>query len=200
MFIWLFAALMLPVATVWSQKTAKVAEAPKSKVFVADGVLQLAKQLDFKYMDLLKKAENGDRDALKELLQFSIMTDGVDGLNHGVTCLELIDVANDENFALTVRLLKPKLKSLLLERLTLAQGRTTREALRKPLSDWAPMSWAAVNNLPVPGLCDITKEIPVPKPGNNADGSKAGLSPSDNPAALSPRMARPEAPQTTEKH
>jgi hypothetical protein len=152
---------------------------------VSDNVVQLAKQLEFKYMDNLKKAENGDQDAFKELLQFHVMTDGVDGLNHAVTCLELINIANDENSALAIRLLKPKLKTLLLERYQLAQGRTQQEALRKPIADWAPMTWAALNNLPIPGLCDMTKETPMTKPGNKAAPKPANAT-TDNPA-VAPR-------------
>jgi hypothetical protein len=62
--------------------------------------------------------------------------------------------------------MKPKLKSILLERFTLAQGRTKKEALQKPLKDWAPLTWKALNGERVIcGSCMHEGGLSTSKPG-----------------------------------
>lgn len=117
-------------------------------VTVFPGVLSVAQWAGFKYMDQLQLAKTGDLKAVSSMLDFSGTVDGVDALNHAVTCLELLPVSTDLVFAAAVNKAKPKLKKVLLDRLQLAQGRTTNEALRKPMSEWAPMTWNVLNGKP----------------------------------------------------
>jgi hypothetical protein len=186
--------IMLTASVCWSQKSGAASKpavlaADSTGVFISQSVLEVSNTLHFKYYDFLKKAKNSDQDALKELLLFHKSIDGTDALNHSVTCLELIPVANDENFALTVRRLNPKLKSILLDRILMAQSRTRRKELQKPMDTWAPMSWAALNDKPIPGMCDMTQEKPRTKPGQKAAESPAAL-----PGAAMPKSDA-EAPR-----
>jgi hypothetical protein len=129
-----------------------------SEITVSESLLRFSEQMGFKYMDVLKKAEAADILSIKSLLEFHGTTDGKDALNHAVTCIELLPVAGDENYAYAAKNVKPKLKKLLLERFAIAQGRTQKTGLQKPMKDWAPMTWAALNDLPIPGACDISTE------------------------------------------
>lgn len=124
--------------------------AAMDKMAISEGVLKLADWAAFKYKDVLTRALGGDVAAIKEFVEFHAVADGRDGLNHGVTCLELIFVVGDEVFTSGILMCKPKLKELLLERLVLAQGRSKSEALKQSMTEWAPYTWAVLNNLPVP--------------------------------------------------
>jgi hypothetical protein len=62
--------------------------------------------------------------------------------------LELIASDGDNPFAGALFLSKPKLRSVILDRLQLAQGRTKKEALRKPMSEWAPNTWDVLHGKP----------------------------------------------------
>jgi hypothetical protein len=132
----------------------KAAEAPKG-VFVSDNVLKTAKWAKYPYDQTMRQAEACDLKSIESFLAFHGTVDGRDALDHATTCLELIPGATDDCFALAISRLKPKLKSVLLERLTLAQGQTSVEALHKPMAEWAPYSWAALNNRPIPEAKDL---------------------------------------------
>lgn len=149
-----------PIVRVSCQTQAKTDDLSykASEITVSESLLRFSDLMKFKYMDVLKTAEAGDVASIKSLLEFHGTTDGKDALNHAVTCLELIPVAGDENYAYAVKNVKPKLKTLLLERFALAQGRTQKTGLQKPMKDWAPMTWASLNDLPIPGACDISTE------------------------------------------
>ncbi len=140
------ALLLLPSIHACAQNAPK----DSADVAVSEGVLKLADWAKFDYTGQLAKAKTGDIEALKALIGFHTIADGVDGLNHAVTCLELIPVVGDETFASAVPVFKPNLKKLLLDRLILAQGRTRKEALRQSLTHWAPTTWAVLNDLPAP--------------------------------------------------
>jgi hypothetical protein len=64
--------------------------------------------------------------------------------------------------------------------LNLAQGRTTNESLRAALSTWAPMTWASLNNLPIPGECDMKSEE-MQKPGMIKPGQAPAATDSPQP-------------------
>jgi len=168
LFTWIFVLLLMPFVQAGCQTDAKANSAAvehgASDIFVSESVVRFAEQMGFKYVEVLEKAKKGDRKAIRDFLEFHGTTDGMDAINHAVTCLELIPVAGDENMALTCKYVKPKLNQVLLERFTLAQGRTHNEDLRKPMAEWAPMTWAAINNLPIPGLCDMKSEVKMEKP------------------------------------
>lgn len=117
----------------------------KHEIEIFQSVLKVADLAKFKYMDAIAGAKAGDVSSMQKLLDFNRVVDGVDALNHAVTCLELIPVAGDHIFGTAVYLCTPKMKKVLLERLTLAQGRTKKTYLRQPLANWAPSSWSYLN-------------------------------------------------------
>ena len=115
------------------------------EVEVFQSVLKIADLANFKYMDAIASAKTGDVSSMRKLLDFHRVVEGVDALNHAVTCLELIPVAGDHIFGTAVYLCSPKMKEVLLDRLILAQGRTKKTYLRESLSKWAPSTWSYVN-------------------------------------------------------
>jgi hypothetical protein len=117
----------------------------KHEVEIFQSVLKVADVAKFKYMDAMASAKAGDVSSMQKLLDFNRVVEGVDALNHAVTCLELIPVAGDHIFGTAVYLCPPKLKEVLLERLMLAQGRTKKLYLRQPLANWAPSTWSYLN-------------------------------------------------------
>jgi hypothetical protein len=117
-------------------------------VTVFESVLSTAGWANFKYTDQLSLAKQGDYKATLKLLEFSGTVDGKAALDHSVTLLELILSGGDLPFAAAVNMAKPKLKTVLLDRLQLAQGRTKKLELQKPLSEWAPTTWEVLNGQP----------------------------------------------------
>lgn len=150
-----------------------------SDVTVFPGVLSTAQWAGFKYNDQLQLAKTGDLKAVVSLLEFSGTVDGVDALNHAVTCLELLPVSTDLVFAAAINKSKPKLKKVLLERLVIAQGRTTNLELRKPLSEWAPLTWDVLNGKPFQPDMKGSEECMASKASqkNNAGQMNAGAVP-----------------------
>ena len=132
-----------------SPKTKPAAtEAPPRKdvhIEVSENVVKVADWANFRYRDVLAAAKTGDQSAIKKFLEFSGTVDGVDALNHAVSCLELITAATDMSFSMACVSLKPKLKKVLIERLMLAQVRTKKTELRDSLTHWAPSTWAVLN-------------------------------------------------------
>jgi len=159
---------------------------PDSSVTVFDGVLKLADWAGVKYSEELAKAKTGDVVAVKKLLDFHATADGVDALNHAVTCLELLPIVGDDKFASAALGCKPKLRQLILERLILAQGRTKKEHLQKSLTDWAPFTYAYLAGKEVPS----TENNPQQQ---NGDGD---LKPdATKPKAMPPSTSQPGAQQ-----
>ncbi len=117
-------------------------------VEVFESVLSTASWAGFKYEEQLALAKKGDHKATLKLLEFSGTVDGKAALDHSVTLLELIAAGGDLGFSAAVNMSKPKLKKVLLDRLQLAQGRTKKEALRKPIAEWAPTTWEVLNGRP----------------------------------------------------
>jgi hypothetical protein len=159
------------------------------EVEISEAVLNTAKTFDFKYMEVLTKAKTGDVQSIFDFLHFHKYVDGIEGLSHGVTCLELIPYATDAKFSLACVMAKPALRKVVADRLASAQGNTKKEALRKPLKEWAPMTWAALNNVATAGsdlkISDPsqqnmkkpgTENQPAPpvKPASDADAKPDG--------------------------
>lgn len=130
------ALLLLAASPLFAQK----------KVFVSDNVLQIAAQAQFDYKGTVKKASNKDGKALIDLFEFIRLLEADQADEHAITCLELIPLASDEVFAKAVKTRSIKMKAALLRRITAAQERTQKEALKKPMEEWAPYSWKALNN------------------------------------------------------
>lgn len=144
----------------------------QADVEIFSDVLKTAEWASFKYMANIELAKKGDQKALKDLFEFSGTVDGVEALQHATTCIELISLAGDEKMGAVIYILKPKLKTVLLERFQLAIGRTKKEELRKPLQEWAPLTWKALNGEKV--VCstclnggDLTAKPPSKKPTAN---------------------------------
>jgi hypothetical protein len=185
---WAFCLLFFPVTNVWSQDTktapgtvatqgqdASSTKTPDTTqaapmfpdsvmrnydVEVFQNVLKMADLVRFQYKDAVAKSKSGEIASMYKLLDFHRVVDGVDALNHAVTCLELIPLAGDQNFAAAVSICQPKLKTLLLERLMLAQARTKKTFLRQSLTNWAPVTWEYLNGRTV----ELKSSKPVQEP------------------------------------
>lgn len=141
----------------------------KNAIEVSSAVLKTAEWANFKYMETLESAKTGDRKAVRSFLDFSSVVDGTESLQHATTCIELISFAGDEIFGTTISNLKPKLKTILLSRFQLAQGRTQKVELQKPLHEWAPLTWKALNGQQVVcGTCMHEGGVRLEKPGTSA--------------------------------
>lgn len=134
-------------------------------------VLKTAGLVNLNYKDLIESAKTGDVTSIHKLLDFHRTVDGVDGLNHAVTCLELIPLAGDKAYAAAVYRCSPKLRKLLIERLMLAQVRSKKTFLRQSLTNWAPATWAYLNGQTfqfepqqAPAQPAAAQPAPAPKP------------------------------------
>ncbi len=131
------------LAPVFNAGCQSVGVAPE--VEVSDAVLRTAETFDFKYLDVLAKAKTGDVQSIHEFIRFHKYVDEIEAINHGVTCLELIPYATDAKFSMACKMATPNLKKVLLERLAQAQAKTKKEELRKPIKEWAPLTWATLS-------------------------------------------------------
>jgi hypothetical protein len=61
----------------------------------------------------------------------------------------------------------------MLERLPLAQGRTKVETLKKPLSEWAPLTWAVLNGQPYEPADTSSDECMMSRPKQQKEQEKA---------------------------
>jgi hypothetical protein len=142
-------------------------------IFVSSSVLSTAQWAGFKYREQLDLARQGDMRAVEEMLNFNGTVDGREGLDHAVTCLELIPYSSDLVFAAALNKGKPTLRKLMLERLPLAQGRTKVETLKKPLSEWAPLTWAVLNGQPFEPADTSSDECMMSRPKQQKEQEKA---------------------------
>lgn len=174
-----FATLLIPTLT-------QAQEGKKVDIEVSGAVLKTAEWANFKYMENLDKAQGGDQKAIKAFLEFSGAVDGVEALQHATACIELIPYTKDERFGSVVSTLKPKLKAALLSRFQLAQGRTKKTELLRPMQEWAPFTWKALNGENV--VC-------------NSCIDENGISPTkaSGPAQKAPSMQATEASQDSGK-
>lgn len=135
----------------------------KKGVFVSDAVLVVAQQAQVDYRGLIRKASAKDAKALSDLFEFSRLLDGATLNDHMQTCLELIPVATDEVYAKALESRSSGLKLHLLKNIEVAQARTQKEPLKKPISEWAPYTWEALNG----------REVNVVKPQDAKKSSTA---------------------------
>lgn len=175
-------------------------------ITVFESVLATAEWANFKYQDQLLAAKMGDYKATLKLLEFSGTVDGVAELEHSVTLLELLASGSDATFGIAVKIAKPKLKSVLLQRLQLAQGRTKNENLREPMEKWAPITWAALNGkvfvpTAAPGTESSMKSTD-PKAKSSSTTKKTALDSPDAPVVepdqstiMSPASTKPKGKQ-----
>lgn len=119
-------------------------------VEVSASVLKTAEWSGFDYKGTLDKALTGNAIAIQNFIKFHSVVDGVEGISHGVSCLEMIPNVGDETFASACLNVNPKLFKIVLDRLMLAQGRTKKEALRQSLTNWAPLTWSVLNGNGLP--------------------------------------------------
>ncbi|MBL7807980.1 MAG: hypothetical protein JNN28_09210 [Saprospiraceae bacterium] len=147
-------------------------DSKNTDIQVFPGVLKTAEWANFKYMDVLNKAKTGDQLSIRTFLEFSGTVDGTEALQHATTCIELLSVVSDEVYGAIIAAMKPKLRSVLLTRLPLAQGRTKKEALQKPMQEWAPQTWKALNGERV--VCNSCRQEGGLAPAKPGFGIKPG--------------------------
>ncbi len=150
------------------------------EISVSDDVLKTAKVMGVDYLPLLEKAKTGDVDAIRTFFEFHRFADGLEGFEHGQTCLELIPFAQDDKVGQACTNFKPGMKKLILERLVLAQTRTKKEELKQPLINWANATYTALSAPVQPILKDSTG---VPSNVLNIDSLAKikGIKPGDIP-------------------
>lgn len=154
------ALLLLAVAPVFAQK----------KVFVSDSVLKVAEEAQFDYKGALKKATAKDGKAVTDLIEFIRLLENAEADEHAMTCLELIPIATDKVFSQAVKSRSTKMKAALLSRISAAQERTQKSELKKPMEEWAPYSWKALNNIQF--VIEDTNKKPA---ANSATGVGTGI-------------------------
>ncbi len=167
------------------------AHAQKKGVFVSDAVVAVAQQMQVDYKGLVRKASAKDAKALQDLFEFTRLLDGAALNDHLQTCLELIPVATDEVYAKALESRSPGLKAYLLKNMENAQERAQKESLKKPIGEWAPYTWEALNG----------REVNIVKPEamKSSSSSPTGIDAVQNqtapqPGALAPKTA-PDASQ-----
>lgn len=172
--------LVLPLVNAGCQNSA--APASSSDIEISPATLKTADWAGFKYKEVLSKAKTGDMDAIGKFLEFHKVVDGSDALGHAVSTLELIPIVGDYQFALAIQKSKPTLRELLSNRLMIAQGRTKKVELQKPLAEWAPDVAAALKGEPLPNIPNTpamqeglkrAKDAAMypPRPGSPADST-----------------------------
>ncbi len=161
--------------------------AQKKGVYISESVLPVAQAVQMDYKGAVKKASAKDAQALRDLLEFSRLVDGAALADHMQTCLELIPAATDAVYAKTVEGCSPGLKTFLLKQLPTAQQRTQKEALRKPIQEWAPYTWEALNGREVViNQPSTTQKTPAPAHIDAAQLKKDGPSEQKPAGALAP--------------
>ena len=115
------------------------------EITVSDTVVKTAKAAKFDYVATLEKARKGDNDAIKLVFDYTRFADGLEGFDHGLTCLEMIQVVGDAPSAGACGTFKPGLKKLILERLIHAQTMTKKEPLKTPIQQLFPLTYSALN-------------------------------------------------------
>jgi hypothetical protein len=153
-----------------------------NKVEVSNSVVDQAAVFNIDYGKALDEAKTGRIEPVMKFINIHKYVDGVSGLEHGLACIELIPLIGDGNFAQACSMVKPGMRKLLVERLPLSQARSKNTALHAPLKDWAPLTWATINEQPIPAQKDsngndITKPNPTPSeetPGGLESSKKTG--------------------------
>lgn len=146
------------------------------KVYVSKSVLKTAEWANFKYKEVLDKSIAGDIQALTSFFKFNSAVDGVEAIDHNITCLELIPLATDDKVATALLATNHRLRKLVMDRLVLAQGKTQKTELKKPLESWAPKTWAIISNKPLPAPQVSTEEMTDKMKAKEAARTPTGVS------------------------
>ncbi len=126
---------------------AKPAEVPPGgDAPITPDLIRLSEFMKFDYKGTLEKCKKGDEQAIADFLDFHRIVDGNSSVEHATICLEMIPAASDAVVAKVCKTLKEKLKIMVRDRLVEAQKATKKPELQKSMSEWAPLTWAALNN------------------------------------------------------
>jgi hypothetical protein len=173
------------------------APAPGSDAPITDELLRLSEFAKMDYKATLSNCKKGDKTALLEFFDFHRIVEEKSAVEHSLVCLDMIAASNDAVVSDVCSSLKPKLKTLVVERLTAAQPKSAKPALQKPMSEWAPKTWAALNNLPIPDPAREAAEAAARangKPGaQSADQMGQPAAPAQLEAKKLPVGAKPVA-------
>lgn len=120
--------------------------APGSDAPVTAELIRLSEFAKMDYKAVLAKCKKGDQMAITEFFDFHRIVEEKSAVEHSLVCLDMIAAAGDDNVVGVCVGLKGKLKTLIRERLVAAQPKSAKPELQKSMSEWAPKTWAALNN------------------------------------------------------
>ena len=120
--------------------------APGSDAPITPELLRLAEFSKMDYNAVLAKCKKGDQQAILEFFDFHRIVETQSAVEHSLVCLDMIAASGDGNVAEVCKTLKDKLKVMVRERLVAAQPKSLKPELQKSMSEWAPKTWAALNN------------------------------------------------------
>ena len=109
-------------------------------------LLRLAEFAKMDYKATLAKCKKGDQQAIAEFFDFHRIVEEKSAVEHSLVCLDMIAASGDGNVAEVCKGLKDKLKVMVRERLAAAQPKSMKPELQKDMGEWAPKTWAALNN------------------------------------------------------
>lgn len=151
---------------------------------ITPDLIRLSEFIKMDYKATLANCKKGDKTALLEFFDFHRIVEEKSAVEHSLVCLDMIAASDDGVVAEVCSSLKPKLKTLVLERLTAAQPKSSKPALQKNMSEWAPKTWAALNNLPIPDPAREAAEADARANGKPGAMSADQMAP--KPGAASP--------------
>ena len=122
------------------------AVAAGSEAPITPELIRLSEFIKLDYKTTLANCKKGDQQAILEFLDFHRIVEEKSAVEHSLVCLDMIAAAGDDNVVNVCVGLKEKLKVLIRERLVAAQAKSTNPQLQKSMSEWAPKTWAALNN------------------------------------------------------
>ncbi len=163
-------------------------------VFVSDAVVSVAQQAKVDYKGLVRKASAKDTKALADLFEFTRIVEGAALTDHVRTCLELIPLVGDEAYAKTLESRSAGLKAYLLKHMEAAQQKAQKEALKKPIGEWAPYTWEALNGREVNLAPKAAAGQPSPATAPDAAQLKSA---NDQQAPAQPGTLTPPAPDAS---
>lgn len=122
------------------------APAQGSDAAITPELIRLAEFAKMDYKATLAKCKKGDQQAIMEFFDFYRIVENKSAIEHSLVCLDMIATSGDGNVAEVCKGLKEKLKVMVREQLVAAQPKSANPALQKSMSEWAPKTWAALNN------------------------------------------------------
>jgi hypothetical protein len=120
--------------------------APGGDAPITADLIRLSEFSKMDYKSVLEKCKKGDQQAIMDFLDFHRIVEMQSAVDHSLVCLDMIAVSGDGNVAEVCKTLKDKLKVMVRERLVAAQPKSLKPELQKSMSEWAPKTWAALNN------------------------------------------------------